>query len=150
MSRGVCSGVFSGVLSRDVFGLSTFGLLFRAGIGLLSSSLNGFSRGRLRLNLVNLLSLLNFSSWLLLSSFRLFFGLLVFLFRLLSDASVILRLLLASKVRIQKYHAIVHNLQVLSQQTKVAVELTEQRVDVRHINLDDEGFGTFLVLSLDY
>ena len=147
MSRVICSGFFNSVLSHDVFSLPSFSLLF---IGLLSSSLDGFIRGRLCLSLVNLFSLLNSSSRLLLNSFRLFFGLLVLLVRLLSYACFILRLLLACKVRIQKYHAIVHNLQVLSQQTKVAIELTEQSVNVRNINLYDEGFSTFLMLGLDY
>jgi len=91
------------------------------------------------LNLVNLRSLclfdgdLLFGSWGLLGDLRLMLlgalylllGLLLLhlSFGLFGDATLLPGLLLAGEIRIQKHHAIVHNLEVLAQQTEVSVEL---------------------------
>lgn len=75
--------------------------------------------------------------------------LLVFLVWLLGDAAFVFRLLVG-EIRVQKYHAVVHNLQVLSQQAEVAVELAEKRVYVGDIDFNHERFSTLLVLGLDY
>lgn len=154
----------------------SFIFLFRAslGFGLFGSGvdrfhglfnwrfLNGLNFGGLRLSSLNLGSLclfgsnLLFSSWGLLNDFRLMLlgalllGLLHLSLGLFGDVTLLPGLLLAREIRIQKYHAIVHNLEVLAQQTEVSVELAQQRVHVRHVNLNHERFSALLMLGLDY
>jgi hypothetical protein len=111
-----------------------------AGFGLLLVGFN-FSRSRLRcLDLIDLRSLrlyrsgLFFNGCFLVSGLRLlgvicsFF--LLLLVWLLSNTAFLTRLLLTGEVGVQKYHTIVHNLQVLAQQTKIAIELTQESVNV--------------------
>jgi hypothetical protein len=107
-----------------------------AGFGLLLVGFN-FSRSRLRcLDLIDLRSLRLYRSGLffLVSGLRLlgvicsFF--LLLLVWLLSNTAFLTRLLLTGEVGVQKYHTIVHNLQVLAQQTKIAIELTQESVNV--------------------
>lgn len=139
-------------------GFFRLGFLIRAGLsGLLLGSLNGFNRGRFLLNSLRLLLTTFFSGDNFLSGFLLLLLLLhlsvmllvLFLVWLFGDTTFIFRLLVG-EIRVQKYHAVVHNLQVLSQQAEVAVELAEKRVNVGDVYFNHERFSSLLVLGLDY
>jgi len=53
------------------------------------------------------------------------------------------------EVRVQEHHPVVHNLEVLGEQVQVAVELAEEGVYVRVVDLDNKWLGSFEVLRLD-
>jgi len=103
-------------------------LLFRGGVDGFGRNNGGFLfclAGRIRLRSYHFFGRsvvgLNGRRFLVLLSLLLLL-LLVWLF---SDFTLLPGLLLARKVRVQKYHTVVHNLEVLAQQTKVAIELTQ-------------------------
>lgn len=138
-------------------GFFRLGFIIRAGLGgLLLGSLNGFNRGRLLLNSLRFFTTFfsgdNFLSGFLLLLLVLHLSVMLlvfFLVWLLGDTAFVFRLLVG-EIRVQKYHAVVHNLQVLSQQAEVTVELAEKRVYVGDVDFNHERFSTLLVLGLDY